>query len=91
MGNLPIQGDAVPVRLEQSGEYLQATCEDWRDTFILLPVTTGPPAHRATAITIAVVTPGLSYLYRSANGGKTWAEIAVSGTSGGVSLSFCPT
>jgi photosystem II stability/assembly factor-like uncharacterized protein len=45
------------------------------------------PPYRATVITIAVVTPGLSYLYRSANGGKTWAEIAVSGTSGGVSLS----
>jgi hypothetical protein len=45
------------------------------------------PPYRATVITIAVVTPALSYLYRSANGGKTWAEIAVSGTSGGVSLS----
>ena len=45
------------------------------------------PPYRATVITIAVVTPGLSYLYRSANGGNTWAEIAVSGTSGGVSLS----
>jgi hypothetical protein len=30
---------------------------------------------------------GPGYFYRSANGGKTWAEIAVSGTSGGVSLS----
>ena len=42
--------------------------------------------HRATIITIAVVTPGLDYLYRSANGGKTWAEVAVPGTGGGVSL-----
>jgi hypothetical protein len=45
VGNLPIQGDAVLVRLEQSGEYLQATCGHWRDTFTLLPVTTGPPAR----------------------------------------------
>ena len=45
------------------------------------------PPYRAAVITIAVVTPGLNYLYRSANGGKTWTEIAVSGTSGGVSLS----
>jgi hypothetical protein len=37
-------------------------------------------------ITIAVVTPGLSYLYRSANGGKTWAEIAVSSLTGEVSF-----
>ena len=44
------------------------------------------PPSRATVITIAVVTPGLSYLYRSANGGKTWAEIAVSGLTGGVSF-----
>ena len=44
------------------------------------------PPSRATVITIAVVTPGLGYLYRSANGGKTWAEIAVSGLTGGVSL-----
>jgi hypothetical protein len=45
VGNLPIQGDAVPVRLGQSGEYLQATCGHWRDTFTLLPVTTGPPSR----------------------------------------------
>ena len=45
------------------------------------------PLHRSKVITIAVVTPGLSYLYRTANGGKTWAEIAVPGTSGGVGLS----
>ncbi len=45
VGNLPIQGDAVPVRLGQSGEYLQATCGYWRDTFTLLPVTTGPPVR----------------------------------------------
>jgi hypothetical protein len=43
--------------------------------------------HRATMITIAVVTPGLDYLYRSANGGKTWTQTAVPGTGGGVSLS----
>jgi hypothetical protein len=44
------------------------------------------PPSRAAVITIAVVTPGLSYLYRSANGGKTWAEIAVSSLTGGVSF-----
>ena len=44
------------------------------------------PPSRAAVITIAVVTPGLSYLYRSANGGKTWAEIAVSALTGGVSF-----
>jgi hypothetical protein len=27
VGNLPIQGDAVPVRLEQSGEYLRRRAE----------------------------------------------------------------
>ena len=43
--------------------------------------------QRATMITIAVVTPGLDYLYRSANGGKTWTQVAVPGTGGGVSLS----
>ena len=42
---------------------------------------------RATMITIAVVTPGPDYLYRSANGGKTWTRVAVPGTGGGVSLS----
>ena len=36
---------------------------------------------------IAVVTPGLDYLYRSANGGKTWTRVAVPDTGGGVSLS----
>jgi len=44
------------------------------------------PPSRATVITIAVVTPGLSYLCRSANGGKTWAEIAVSSLPGEMSL-----
>ncbi len=42
--------------------------------------------QRAAMITIAVVTPGLDYLYRSANGGKTWSQVAVPGTGGGVSL-----
>ena len=41
---------------------------------------------RATMITIAVVTPGPDYLYRSANGGQTWTQVAVPDTSGGVSL-----
>ena len=44
------------------------------------------PPSRATVIAIAVVTPGLSYLYRSANDGKTWAEIAVSSLTGKVSF-----
>jgi hypothetical protein len=44
------------------------------------------PPSRATVITIAVVTPDLSYLYRSANGGKTRAEIAVSSLTGEVSF-----
>ncbi len=44
------------------------------------------PPSRAMVITIAVVTPGLSYLCRSANGGQTWAEIAVSRLTGGVSF-----
>jgi len=48
----------------------------------------GSPCRRsrATVITIAVVTPGLSYLRRSANSGKTWAEITVSGLTGEVSF-----
>ena len=46
------------------------------------------PPSRATvvAIAIAIVTPGLSYLCRSANDGKTWAEIAVSSLTGEVSF-----
>lgn len=44
------------------------------------------PPHRGSVITIAVITPGPSYLYRSADGGKTWAQIAVPGTGGGVNL-----
>jgi hypothetical protein len=46
------------------------------------------PPHRAKVLTIAVVTPGLSYLYRSANGGKTWAEIAIPGGARLNSLSY---
>lgn len=33
-----------------------------------------------------MITPGLDYLYRSANGGKTWAQITVPGTEGGSPL-----
>ena len=44
------------------------------------------PPHRANVVTIAVYSAGPSSLYRSANGGKTWAEITIPGTSGGVSL-----
>jgi len=48
----------------------------------------GSPCRRsrATVITIAVVTPGLSYLRRSANCGKTWAEITVSSLTSEVSF-----
>jgi hypothetical protein len=48
----------------------------------------GSPCRRsrATVITIAVLTPGLGYLRRSANSGKTWAEITVSGLTGEVSF-----
>ncbi len=42
------------------------------------------PPHRANVVTIAVVTPGPDSLDRSANGGKTWAQITVPGTEGGV-------
>ena len=44
------------------------------------------PPSRATVIAIAAVTPGLNYLCRSANDGKTWAEIAVSSLTGEVSF-----
>jgi photosystem II stability/assembly factor-like uncharacterized protein len=45
------------------------------------------PPHRSKVITAAVISPGPDFLYRSANGGKTWAEMAAPGTSGGVNLS----
>ena len=44
------------------------------------------PPRRPKVITIAVVTPGPDYLYRSANGGKTWGGVAIPGTSGGAPL-----
>ena len=44
------------------------------------------PRHRSQAITIAAVTPGPDFLYRSANGGSTWAQIKVPGTDGGVNI-----
>jgi photosystem II stability/assembly factor-like uncharacterized protein len=44
------------------------------------------PPGRAAVVAMSVITPGLSYVYRSADGGKTWAEIAIPGTAGGVSL-----
>jgi hypothetical protein len=44
-----------------------------------------PPRH-SMVITIAAYSPGPDYLYRSANGGKTWAEITAPGTEGGASL-----
>jgi photosystem II stability/assembly factor-like uncharacterized protein len=45
------------------------------------------PPHPSTVITIAAYTPGPDYLYRSANGGKTWANVEAPGTEGGVNLS----
>lgn len=44
------------------------------------------PRHRSQAITIAAVTPGPDLLYRSPNGGRTWAQITVRGTTGGVNI-----
>jgi photosystem II stability/assembly factor-like uncharacterized protein len=44
------------------------------------------PPHRSKVITIAVISPGPDFLDRSADGGKTWAEVAVPGTGGGVNL-----
>jgi hypothetical protein len=48
------------------------------------------PPNRSLVITIAAYAPGPDYLYRSGNGGKTWAEIEAPGTDGGLNLS-CPT
>jgi photosystem II stability/assembly factor-like uncharacterized protein len=45
------------------------------------------PPHRSRVITIAAYSPGPDYLYRSANGGKAWAQITAPGTEGGVNLS----
>ena len=44
------------------------------------------PRHRSQAITIAAVTPGPDFLYRSPNGGRAWAQITVPGTDGGVNI-----
>jgi hypothetical protein len=44
------------------------------------------PPCLARVITIAAVTPGPDYVYRSANGGKTWVSITVPRTSGGITL-----
>lgn len=44
------------------------------------------PPGLASVITIAAVTPGPSYLSRSADSGKTWVSIAIPGTSGGTPL-----
>jgi photosystem II stability/assembly factor-like uncharacterized protein len=41
---------------------------------------------RFGVITIAVVTPGLDRLYRSANLGQSWTTYSIAGTSGGVAL-----
>jgi photosystem II stability/assembly factor-like uncharacterized protein len=45
------------------------------------------PQHRSKVITIAAISPGPDFLYRSADGGKTWAPLEVPGTSGGVNMS----
>jgi len=44
------------------------------------------PPGLASVITIAAVTPGPDYLYRSANTGKTWVSITVPRTGGGILL-----
>jgi photosystem II stability/assembly factor-like uncharacterized protein len=45
------------------------------------------PPRPSTVISIAAYAPGPDYLYRSANGGKTWASIQAPGTDGGANLS----
>lgn len=53
-----------------------------------MPPAAPPPARKnTTVITIAAYSPGPDYLYRSADGGKTWAQITAPGTEGGVNLS----
>jgi len=42
---------------------------------------------RLGVISVAVVTPGLDRIYRSANLGRTWTTFSVPGTSGGAMLS----
>lgn len=44
------------------------------------------PAGKPAVFTIAVVTPGPSYLARSANGGRSWNRFNVPHTQGGVNL-----
>jgi hypothetical protein len=44
------------------------------------------PRLRSSVVGIGVITPGLDYVYRSGNGGKTWAMISIAGTDGGVSM-----
>lgn len=41
---------------------------------------------RLGVIAVAVVTPGLDRIYRSANLGRTWTTFSVPGTSGGAML-----
>jgi hypothetical protein len=42
---------------------------------------------RLGAITVAVVTPGMDIIYRSANLGQTWSTSGIQGTGGGAMLS----
>jgi photosystem II stability/assembly factor-like uncharacterized protein len=42
---------------------------------------------RLGAITVAVVTPGMDTIYRSANLGQSWTTLGIRGTSGGAMLS----
>lgn len=44
------------------------------------------PPNRSMVLTIAAVTPGPDYLYRSGNGGRTWASITIPGTGSGLSV-----
>src|ERR1700722_13498801 len=45
------------------------------------------PPGRPSVFIIAVVTPGQSYLARSANGGTSWTQLNVLHTTGGTNLS----
>jgi NADPH:quinone reductase-like Zn-dependent oxidoreductase len=61
-------------------EHLAGTAPDAGDVYGF-----AVPPH-TNVVAIAAVTPGPDYVYRSANGGKTWNSVVIQGTSGGVGL-----
>jgi photosystem II stability/assembly factor-like uncharacterized protein len=67
-------------RTERRAGYAPVSGDDPYDGIAVPP----PPS---TVITIAAYAPGPDYLYRSANGGKTWVSLQVPGTDGGANLS----